>query len=121
MLKITSKRHRVEVVNYQREFESKELLGSGYSFDCDKEGKLKTEYKEALENYLYCIAHPGKYLDRGIIQRKSYYTEPAHAICKCGKVIKLDDDYMGACQCPYCDRCYNIFGQELNEYWEDNY
>lgn len=123
MLEIISEGYKVEVVNYQREFESTELPGSGYSFDCDEEGKLKAEYKETLENYNYCITHPEKYIDRGVIQHKSYYTEPTHAICKCGKEIRLEDYYMGACECPYCGRWYNMFGQELRNpsEWEKTY
>lgn len=39
---------------------------------------------------------------------------PATGVCKCGNRITLQNEYMGACECPYCGRWYNLFGQELN-------
>ena len=47
---------------------------------------------------------------------KLYYTEPAVAICECGKEIALNYD---AEECPHCGRLHNLFGQELRprKYW----
>ncbi|MEG2018531.1 MAG: hypothetical protein RR128_08750 [Clostridium sp.] len=123
MLKIISERHKVEDVIYQREFESKELPGSGFSFDCDKEGKLKIEYKEALDNFNYCITHPEEFYDKGLVEHINSYIEPAHAICECGREILLEINYLGVCECPNCRTWHNPFGQQLRNpsEWEETY
>ena len=43
-------------------------------------------------------------------------TEPAVAICECGKEIALNYD---AEECEHCGRLHNLFGQELRprKYW----
>jgi hypothetical protein len=48
------------------------------------------------------------------------WTEPAVAICECGKEITLDYD---AQECEHCGRLHNLFGQELlpRHMWEEDY
>lgn len=39
------------------------------------------------------------------------FTIPAKALCDCGKEIFLENVFYGTCECPYCNRWYNMFGQ----------
>lgn len=49
------------------------------------------------------------------------YREPNSGVCHCGHRIELYNEYLGACECPYCGQWWNIFGQELKpvEQWKD--
>ena len=64
----------------------------------------------------YLRAKQNKSLYSKVEVLKSYYTEPAVAICECKKEITLDYD---AEECPHCGRLHNLFGQELRprKYW----
>lgn len=79
----------------------------------------------ALKNYNWCLEHPEKFTsDSGhIVKHEQNYTESAIGRCVCGTEFPLEDQYMGACQCPKCKQWYNLFGQSLidPEYWEDDY
>lgn len=94
----------------------------GLSFPCDKDGNITTKYPAALANYEHAIRHPEAfpYAFREIAKRTHRYREPASGICHCGKRIDLYNQYLGACQCPYCGQWWNLFGQELNDVftWE---
>lgn len=123
-IKIISERKRVKHIEHRREFQTiGEPDGCGFSFPCDKEGNLKTDdihYNDWKKNYDLCMDNPDKFIDKGITE-DIFYMENAKALCICGKEIELYDEYMGACECPYCGRWYNLFGQELinPEHWED--
>lgn len=124
-IKIISEKKRIKHVEYRREFQTiGEPDGCGFSFPCDKEGNLKTDdiyYNDWKKIYDFCVSNPDKFIDKGITEDIWTYMENAKALCICGKEIELYDEYMGACECPYCGRWYNLFGQELKnqEYWED--
>lgn len=47
------------------------------------------------------------------------YSEPAIAICECGKEIRLERD---AQPCEHCGRLHNLFGQELlpERFWGED-
>lgn len=49
-----------------------------------------------------------------IKERESRYI-PAIAKCDCGEEFPLENQYLGACECPGCGQWYNLFGQELND------
>lgn len=97
---------------------------SGFSFPCDENGNILTDQMlpVAIDNYNYCIAHPEDFTEYNVFRTyKHSFREPAEGDCKCGEHIQLYDQYMGACQCPKCERWYNLFGQELlqPEHWDD--
>ena len=114
----------VRADDYCLEFDGFNLRADGqYSFDCNKNGEVNINSlpKEAQKNYFMCISSPDRF-SKHIAHYTRKWREPARAICKCGKEIFLENEFMGACSCPYCDRWYNMFGQELNppELWEDD-
>lgn len=123
MLEIISPRHKVTEISYEYFFH---LKGDpdrycGYSFDCDKEGNLNPLTKAQQESYDYCIANPDKYDKPQVMTARHSYMENAKAICLCGKQIELFNEYLGACQCPYCGSWFNMFGQAVNDpdTWEE--
>ena len=124
MLKNYTPRERKTDVTYELEFLYPNS-NSGYGFPCTETGELlelKNPY--AIANYNDCMAHPEKFEVYNHIRKiKHTYTENAHGTCECGHDISLWDEMYGACECPYCGRWYNLFGQELNppEYWEEDY
>jgi hypothetical protein len=66
-------------------------------------------------NYRYALEHEDKYVRfNRVIKRERDYKELAHGTCECGEEVYLQNEYMGACECPNCGRWYNLFGQELN-------
>ena len=96
---------------------------NGFGFPCDAEGNPDPDMPQAAkENLAWCKAHPEKFVRAGkVITLKSWYTEPAHGTCVCGREVELYDEYYGSCRCE-CGRWYNLFGQELRppEDWEDD-
>lgn len=118
--KIIEPRHRVEQYEYRLIFDMNGT-GGGYAFDCDKFGNVYEDMpEEAFKNYQWCLKHPEKFVREPYVQKYDYSgIVPAKAICVCGEIITLQDDYMGACECPHCHRWYNVFGQRLvdPEYW----
>jgi len=109
--------------SYLEEIEEYSLVfytepGCGLSFPCDKDGKVDVNSLEApaLKNYEYALHNPKHYpIAWNKVERiKRSYKHPATGICKCGKRIELTNQYLGACDCPYCGQWWNLFGQELN-------
>ncbi len=103
---------------------------AGFSFTLNDKKEPVLMGDEALKNYRLCLAgkmvdHTGNgdyIIDEGITRRERRYTENATGRCRCGTVIELYDQYLGACECPNCGQWYNIMGQELipPQYWEDD-
>ena len=62
--------------------------------------------------------HDGNWVEERMTEGRT----PAEGICECGKTNRLEEDHLGACQCPYCGRWHNLFGEELEppEKWYDN-
>lgn len=98
--------------------------GNGFAFPCDADGHLLPDaYDAAIENYKYCMAHPKQFTRwNKVISSTRTYRENASGRCACGEHIELYNVYMGACDCPYCGRWYNLFGQEIKppKDWEDD-
>ena len=90
---------------------------NGYSFPCDEEGnpKIAEDNDAAKENYEYCVANPDKFARYGkVIKRIWTWRENNSGTCDCGNRIELINQYLGGCECPYCGRWWNVWGQELN-------
>ena len=121
IVKIISERHREKAISFRRDFQLiGDYPGNGFSFPCKKNGELIVDefYEHWKPNYDYCINHPQKYKDCGVVDESWWYTEPAHALCSCGEEIILDGDT----QCPDCGQWYNGSGQSLkdpSEWYED--
>ena len=97
---------------------------NGLGFPCTEDGTplIDSENTAAWDNYKYALEHPEKYARfNKVVKHTQRYTENPWGVCKCGKVIELYNEYMGACECPRCGQWYNLFGQELNrpETWPD--
>lgn len=95
----------------------------GYAFPCTEAGKILMDEigEEALKNLLWCFSNLDKFICKPYVKKYSWsYYEPALAQCTCGQKFELEDEYMGACQCPKCGAWYNLFGQRLldPEFWE---
>ena len=129
MAEIIKKSELVTDIYYEREFNYEGEPGCGYSFPCDKDGNLSADIPSAaLENYDKCIREKVEWngkriIDRGIRERKNTYRVPAELKCNCGEVFPLIDEYLGACECPFCGQWYSLSGQELlsPDMWEEDY
>ena len=87
---------------------------SGFTFNCDTNGKPVFACDAAKQNYEYCLAHPELFsVFNERITRDTQYIEPATGTCHCGAELELRNEYRGACECPTCGQWYNLFGQEL--------
>lgn len=121
IVEIISERERKKMVEYRREFQLiGDYEGNGASFPCDTNGNLcmDDEFVDCwYKNYEYCLVHPERYEDRGVVKREWWYTEPAHARCNCGEEVILRGDTM----CDKCGQWYNGFGQVLKDpsHWYD--
>lgn len=122
MLDNIIQRKPVEVIEFSIEFTDE--TGSGYSFPCDSAGNVQLDNDAARRNYEWALAHsemfPVQFNE--FTRRTRTYTENAHGTCVCGAEVELYDQYRGACQCPKCERWYNLFGQSLipPQYWDDD-
>lgn len=123
MLKDIVERKSEEKFYFRLEFDLIEDPTAGLSFDCDAQGNVKITNEAAQENYDYAVAHPEKYHQPQVRKIKYLDVEPAHGKCECGETVYLQNQYMGACQCPKCEQWYNLFGQELNppEMWNEDF
>ena len=135
MAKIIKERERKTHTEYRLEFYEKEtdevcwsfplVNGKGRNIVPCKEGKEVNTYEECTEeectwwkNYIKAKEDDGLYSIEE--EHKWSWTEPAIAICECGREIGLNYD---AEECPYCGRLHNLFGQELlpRHMWEEEY
>ena len=124
-LKIIKEREPKESVTYSLEFDYRDDSGGGFTFPCDASGSLKVNEmtKEAQANYYKCLLDDTKrFYEPYIKTHTHHWVEPAVGECVCGEEVVLENQYMGACQCPKCGQWYNIYGQSLipPEYWEDD-
>ena len=83
-----------------------------YGFPCDAEGNVNepSDKENCIwwKNYLF-VKDNNDFYSR-VKEVTTSYSDPAIAICECGKEIELAYD---AEECPYCGRLHNLFGQEL--------
>lgn len=99
---------------------------NGYGFPCGKDGSLlesEAQNPAAHKNLRFCLEHPERFERfNKILERRFQVKDNAHGTCTCGADVELWDQYLGACQCPKCERWYNLFGQELlpPKRWEES-
>lgn len=87
---------------------------SGFTFDCDTNGKPVFNTEAAEKSYRYCLDHPELFsVFNECITRNTQYIESATGTCHCGTKLELRNEYRGACECPTCGQWYNLFGQKL--------
>ena len=97
----------------------------GLAFPCDEKGNVNRNdlMEPAIKNLDYALAHPEHYpyAWNKVEKNVRHYRNPASGICNCGERIDLRNEYLGACECPYCGQWWNLFGQELNnpETWDE--
>lgn len=124
MAEIIRPRERKVVVDYSMFFQRKgDYRGNGYSFPCDEYGNVKfdPEYEDIQKKSWNHAMESDDYEAPFVEARTWSYTENALAKCECGEEIELFNEYLGACECPYCGRWHNLNGQLLNpvETWSD--
>jgi len=104
-----TERKLIENISYMLHYDRIEMRGSGYAFDCNKDGTLRSMTKAGAANLIYCQEHPAEYHPPHVEEYVHSYWEPATAQCRCGHVITLDGD----APCGSCGQWHNAFGQEL--------
>lgn len=111
-MKIIKHREHVTVTTYALAFDYEGENGSGFSFPCDKRGRVKQLRPAGAKNYEACLtgAVNGRgVVARGITSQSHSYAEPAKGRCCCGRVVELDS-FTNECD---CGRDYNMSGQLL--------
>lgn len=100
------------IEEYRLEFDYVDSPGCGFSFPCDRNGKVDLTDGNT-ENYYYCINNPEGKMTEGILIDTSYsYTPDMYGTCDCGRRVYLRGDYGYGIDCD-CGRIYNFSGQEL--------
>ena len=118
---------RIKIESYAHSFGWVNHPGSGFSFDCDRDGYVSVDsyHESALENLwkaIFGLFHePLVY--NGIQDYSHWYREPAHGTCKCGREVYLEEDYGHGIDCENCGRIYSMSGSELapRSQWEERY
>lgn len=122
-IKIIKEREPKESITYSLEFDYKDDPSGGFTFPCNRQGEILKDKmpQTAIDNYHKCLKD-NRLTSPYIRTYKNHWVEPAVGECVCGEEIVLENQYMGACQCPRCGQWYNIYGQSLipPEYWEDD-
>ena len=122
-LKIIKEREPKEIISYSLDFDYRDNSGGGFTFPCNQHGEILEDKmsQTAIDNYHRCLRDNRLTLPY-VHTHKDYWVEPAVGECVCGEEVVLENQYMGACQCPKCGQWYNIYGQSLipPEYWEDD-
>lgn len=121
-MKIIEERERHHVVNYALEFVDKDDELSGFSFPCDKDGKVLLDklFPEGLENYRKCVSGEHKVETPYVRKYEHTYISPAVGLCDCGQEVLLQG-FTNVCD--ECEESYNSSGQRLahSSQWEDTY
>lgn len=120
MIKNYVRRHPEEIISYDLVFDDGH--NNGFAFPCSENGTLLEMSQAAKDNYEFCMANPEKFVRfNKVIKTRHRYMADASGTCNCGETIPLMNEYMGACECPYCGQWWNIFGQELlpPDRWEE--
>jgi hypothetical protein len=110
-MRIISERTQVHKEAYALTYRWKHDPGAGFSFDCDKNGKIDLENMnpDARRNYDKCRNGTYEVEFVGITDYSWDYWEPKIGECVCGKHITLDG-FTNACE---CGRDYNSSGTLL--------
>ena len=126
-MKILQKSHHKTFVSYERFFESALFQGSGYVFDCDKDGNLINPNIDSVNNFNSCLSGEYNVIDHGIEKVKNTKFVSAIGQCDCGRKVYLDS-FTNTCDCGIDynmsgDRLASreFWGEETNEHWSDCY
>ncbi len=113
---------------YHRRFDRRNSPGSGFSFDCDAEGRVDVHSLTAdgYMNYRKCVDGIHDVIDRGVERYEYTVFHAAEGMCPCGEEIILD------CFTNPCPRCYtdynmsgqrldprHLWGEETGEHWSE--
>jgi len=111
-------KHGEEITQTTYELVFDDGKGNGFGFPCDDVGTigLAPESTAAWESYRWCLDHKDEFVRAGkVVATTRTWRENNTGECTCGKRIELYNEYMGACECPFCGQWWNLFGQELND------
>lgn len=111
-MKIVRQGQRVKVEKYALDFQWNDgPPGCGFSFPCDKQGKLLLEEMHPIgrENLEKCLSGEYAVTPEGIKDCSYTYWEPAQGRCSCGRIVELAD-FTNTCDCGLE---YNSCGQLL--------
>ncbi len=124
-LTIISPRARIYPTVTERVFEEKACPGAGYSFPCDKDGKLEKLNAGAQASFDMLMADQAlpaserKYVDKGIrTMDLQPYSEPAIGRCSCGEQVALENPLTNDC---VCGNAYNMSGQQVQSPSDHHY
>ena len=121
-MQIIQERRKVSNITYSLDFDYRGRNdGSGFSFDCTKDGVCISHNDVVAENYQKCLNGTYDVIPQGIRTHEDTYMENAIGICEvCDREIELRSEYCGACECE-CGQWYNLSGQALMppELWEE--
>lgn len=109
-MKIIKRRKHCEVVSYCLFFERKDLKGAGFTFDCDKDGKVLPLKPLAQANYDLSVSVDSGFQPGRIEERITRWTEPTVIQCHCGVEVELTGFTN---TCDSCNRDYGMSGHEL--------
>lgn len=122
-MEIIEKAHRVRVTSYGLFFAYDKTYNAGFSFPCDKDGKVDESQLAplGLENYRKCLTGNvnGQAVLPPIVNDYSHsYWACAVGRCRCGQTVQLDG-FTNTCA---CGRDYNSNGQLLapREQWGED-
>jgi len=108
-IKITKHRRMVEEKSYTLSYDRIDMPGAGFAFPCDEHGVLAPMLPMAQSSYEECQSS-GEYNPPYIQTFVRRYSEPAEAICHCGRTVYLEDPMDNECD---CGRCFNMSGREV--------
>ena len=116
-MKIIRESRVIESVEYHLSFIWADMPGAGFSFKCDKNGKVDEAamQPEALANYRQCLDGTHKVIAEGLQRQEFSYREPRVGECSCGLEVELAN-FTNTCECGID---YNTAGQRLaaREQW----
>ena len=99
-MQIISARTHKETVTYTREFDDIDCPGAGYSFDCDKDGKLDhVAHGVGADNLRKCLDGTHNVKDMGVRPCHHSWVEDAVGKCRCGRLVTLSDPLDNLCGC----------------------
>jgi hypothetical protein len=118
-MKILRRSRCVRVESYALDFEWKDASGAGFSFPCDRQGKVLMDQMSpiACESLQKCLSGEYGVVPLGVKDYSHTYFEYAIGQCSCGREVMLRH-FTNTCE---CDLEYNSCGQLLapRSQWEE--
>lgn len=111
-----------ETIYYTLDFDNKGD-GCDFSFPCNADGNVSDNLNEAAKESLqFCRKNADNY-HMSVRRHVDRYRHGMTIKCSCGEIFELENQYLGACECPKCGQWYNLFGQMLKnpDKWEEDY